>query len=368
MGTEVTGGTELRTPLYDTHVKYKGKIVPFAGYLLPVQYDTGVIAEHMAVRTKCGLFDVSHMGEIICRGSDAQKNLNMILTNDYTVMADGQARYSPMCNEDGGVVDDLIVYKVRDNCYFIVVNAANKDKDFQWMKAHQFGDAEFEDISDRVAQLALQGPKAMEILRKLAKEEDIPEKYYTCLFDRMIGTIKCIISKTGYTGEDGVEIYLAPEDAPAMWEMLMEAGQEEGLIPCGLGARDTLLLEASMPLYGHEMDDTISPKEAGLGIFVKMDKEDFIGKQALVDKGPLTRRRIGLKVTGRGIIREHQAVYADGRRIGITTSGTHCPYLGYPVAMALVDVGYKEPGTVLEVEVRGRRVAAEVVKLPFYKR
>ena len=368
MGTEVTGGTELRTPLYDTHVKYKGKIVPFAGYLLPVQYDTGVIAEHMAVRTKCGLFDVSHMGEIICRGSDAQKNLNMILTNDYTVMADGQARYSPMCNEDGGVVDDLIVYKVRDNCYFIVVNAANKDKDFQWMKAHQFGDAEFEDISDRVAQLALQGPKAMEILRKLAKEEDIPEKYYTCLFDRMIGNITCIISKTGYTGEDGGEIYLAPEDAPAMWEMLMEAGQEEGLIPCGLGARDTLRLEASMPLYGHEMDDTISPKEAGLGIFVKMDKEDFIGKQALVDKGPLTRRRIGLKVTGRGIIREHQAVYADGRQIGITTSGTHCPYLGYPVAMALVDVGYKEPGTVLEVEVRGRRVAAEVVKLPFYKR
>ena len=165
-----------------------------------------------------------------------------------------------------------------------------------------------------------------------------------------------------------MEIYLAPEDAPAMLEMLMEAGQEEGLIPCGLGARDTLRLEASMPLYGHEMDDTISPKEAGLGIFVKMDKEDFIGKQALVDKGPLTRRRIGLKVTGRGIIREHQAVYADGRQIGITTSGTHCPYLGYPVAMALVDVGYKEPGTVLEVEVRGRRVAAEVVKLPFYKR
>ena len=368
MGTETAGEVLLKTPLYDTHVTYKGKIVPFAGYLLPVQYETGVIEEHMAVRTKCGLFDVSHMGEVICKGPDALKNLNMLLTNDYTVMADGQARYSPMCNEDGGVVDDLIVYKVRDNCYFIVVNAANKDKDFQWMKAHQFGDAEFEDISDRVAQLALQGPKAMEILRKLAKEEDIPEKYYTCLFDRMIGNIKCIISKTGYTGEDGGEIYLAPEDAPAMWEMLMEAGQEEGLIPCGLGARDTLRLEASMPLYGHEMDDTISPKEAGLGIFVKMDKEDFIGKQALVDKGPLTRRRIGLKVTGRGIIREHQAVYADGRQIGITTSGTHCPYLGYPVAMALVDVGYKEPGTVLEVEVRGRRVAAEVVKLPFYKR
>ena len=178
MGTEVTEVVERKTPLYDTHVKYKGKIVPFAGYLLPVQYDTGVIGEHMAVRTRCGLFDVSHMGEIICRGKDALQNLNMLLTNDYTVMAEGQARYSPMCNEEGGVVDDLIVYKVRDNCYFIVVNAANKDKDYAWMKARQFGDVVFEDISDRVAQLALQGPKAMDVLKKVAKEE-IPDKYYT---------------------------------------------------------------------------------------------------------------------------------------------------------------------------------------------
>lgn len=374
MGTEVTKNTDVtenmerKTPLYDTHVKYKGKIVPFAGYLLPVQYQTGVIAEHMAVRTGCGLFDVSHMGEIVCKGPDALKNLNMILTNDYTVMADGQARYSPMCNEEGGVVDDLIVYKVRDNCYFIVVNASNKDKDYAWMKAHQFGDAVFEDISGQVAQLALQGPKAMEVLRKVAREEDIPVKYYTCCFDCMIGDMKCIISKTGYTGEDGVEIYLAPEHARRMWELLMENGREQGLIPCGLGARDTLRLEASMPLYGHEMDDSISPKEAGLGIFVKMDKEDFIGKQALVDKGPLTRKRVGLKVTGRGIIREHQPVFIGEQQIGITTSGTHCPYLGYPAAMALVDIGFKDPGTAVEVEVRGRRVAAEVVKLPFYKR
>ena len=367
MGTEVTEVVERKTPLYDTHVKYKGKIVPFAGYLLPVQYDTGVIGEHMAVRTRCGLFDVSHMGEIICRGKDALQNLNMLLTNDYTVMAEGQARYSPMCNEEGGVVDDLIVYKVRDNCYFIVVNAANKDKDYAWMKARQFGDVVFEDISDRVAQLALQGTKAMDVLKKVAKEEEIPDKYYTCRFDCMIGDIRCIISRTGYTGEDGVEIYMAPEDAPGMWELLMDKGQEEGLIPCGLGARDTLRLEASMPLYGHEMDDCISPKEAGLGIFVKMDKEDFIGKKALVEKGPLTRKRVGLKVTGRGIIREHQPVYIGDQQIGMTTSGTHCPYLGYPAAMALVGIGYKEPGTAVEVEVRGRRVAAEVVKLPFYK-
>ena len=208
----------------------------------------------------------------------------------------------------------------------------------------------------------------MDVLKKVAKEEDIPEKYYTCLFDRMVGGMKCIISKTGYTGEDGVEIYLAPEDAPKMWELLMEAGKDEGLIPCGLGARDTLRLEAGMPLYGHEMDDTISPKEAGLGIFVKMDKDDFIGKQAIQDKGPLTRKRVGLKVTGRGIIREHQPVYIGEQQVGMTTSGTHCPFLGYPAAMALVDIGFKDPGTALEVDVRGRRVAAEVVKLPFYKR
>ncbi|MCC8026706.1 MAG: glycine cleavage system aminomethyltransferase GcvT [Clostridium sp.] len=358
----------LRTPLYDTHVKYGGKMVPFAGYLLPVQYETGVIKEHMAVRQECGLFDVSHMGEIICKGPDALKNLNMLLTNDYRVMAEGQARYSPMCNEQGGVVDDLIVYKVRDGCYFIVVNASNKDKDYAWMKSRQFGDVSFEDISSSVAQLALQGPRAMEILRKLVKEEDIPEKYYTCRFDGFIGDIRCIISKTGYTGEDGVEIYLEASEGPRMWELLMEAGREYGLIPCGLGARDTLRLEASMPLYGHEMDDGISPEEAGLGFFVKMGKEDFIGKKALMEKGPLTRKRVGLRVTGRGIVRERQAVYAGGQLIGMTTSGTHCPYLGYPAAMALVDVACKEPGTAVEVDVRGRRVAAEIVALPFYKR
>ena len=171
---------ELKTPLYDMHVKYKGKIVPFAGYLLPVQYEKGVIAEHMAVREQCGLFDVSHMGEILLSGPDALKNVNMLLTNDYTVMEDGTARYSPMCNEAGGVVDDLIVYKVRDDCYFIVVNAANKDKDYAWMRDHQSGDVVFEDISSQVAQLALQGPKAIDVLKKVAKEEDIPEKYYTC--------------------------------------------------------------------------------------------------------------------------------------------------------------------------------------------
>jgi len=358
---------ELKTALYDTHVKANGKIVPFAGYMLPVQY-SGVIAEHMAVRTKAGLFDVSHMGEFICKGEDAFNNLQMLLTNDFTNMVAGQARYSPMCNEQGGTVDDLIVYKIKDYTYFIVVNASNKDKDYAWMTAHQFGEVSFEDISSNTSQIALQGPRAYEILIKLTKEEYIPKKYYYCVFDAVVAGMKCIVSQTGYTGEDGFEIYLSNEDAPKMWEALMEAGREFGIIPCGLGARDTLRLEAAMPLYGHEMDDTIDPLETGLAFGVKMQKKDFIGKKAIEEKGPLTRKRIGLKVLGRGIIREHEEVYANEKLIGHTTSGTHCPYLGYPVAMALVDINYIEIGTKVEVLVRGRKVEAEVVKLPFYKK
>lgn len=365
---------ERRTTLYETHVKYGGKIVPFAGYLLPVQYETGVIREHMAVRTACGLFDVSHMGEILCRGEDALKNLNHLLTNDFAGMVPGQARYSPMCNESGGVVDDLIAYKVAEDVYLLVVNAANKEKDFQWMKDHRTGGAEFTDLSDLVGQIALQGPKAETILRKLTDEEDIPQKNYTCTFRRMVGGrdgVECIISRTGYTGEDGFEFYLAAEEAPKLWELLMEAGKEEGLIPCGLGARDTLRLEAAMPLYGHEMNDEITPLEAGLGIFVKLKKEEFIGKdpmEAMKEAGGPARKRVGLKVTGRGIIREQEPVFLGTRQIGTTTSGTHCPYLKAPSAMALVDADQTAPGTAVEVEVRGRRVAAEIVPLPFYKR
>ena len=359
---------ELKTPLYEAHVKAGGKIVPFGGYLLPVQYKEGVIKEHMAVRTQAGLFDVSHMGEILCQGKDALANLQMMLTNNFDNLTDGQARYSPMCNEQGGTVDDLIVYKKGEEDYFIVVNAANKDKDYQWMLDHQFGEVTFTDVSDQYAQLALQGPKAMEILRKLAPEENIPKKYYHAVFDTEAAGIPCIISKTGYTGEDGVEIYLDSARAQEMWDALLEAGKEEGLIPCGLGARDTLRMEAAMPLYGHEMDEQVTPLEAGRGFAVKMTKEDFIGKKALEEKGEPARKRIGLKVTGRGIIREHQDVYLGDRLIGHTTSGTHCPYLGCPVAMALVDADCTEPGTKVEADVRGRRVEAQIVPLPFYKR
>ena len=359
---------ERKTPLYEAHVKAGGKIVPFGGYLLPVQYEAGVIKEHMAVRQEAGLFDVSHMGEVLCEGKDALANLQMLLTNNFDNLVDGQARYSPMCNEQGGTIDDLIVYKRCEEHYLIVVNAANREKDFQWMLNHQFGEVTFTDVSDDYAQLALQGPKAMEILRKLTTEESIPKKYYHAVFDGEVAGIPCIVSKTGYTGEDGVELYLSSSRAEEMWDRLLEAGRDEGLIPCGLGARDTLRMEAAMPLYGHEMNEEVTPLETGLGFAVKMKKDDFIGKKALEEKGEPSRKRVGLKVTGRGIIREEQKVYLYGNQIGQTTSGTHCPYLGYPVAMALVDADHAEDGTKVSVEVRGRMVEAEMVPLPFYKR
>ena len=359
---------EKKTPLYDNHVALGGKIVPFGGYLLPVQYETGVIKEHMAVRTEAGLFDVSHMGELMLTGPDALKNVQKVTTNDMSGMYDGQVRYSPMCNEQGGVVDDILVYKVHDEAYLLVVNASNKDKDAAWIAGHVSGDVKFEDISESVAQVALQGPNAVPILAALAADEQIPKKYYSFVKEADVKGIKCLISRTGYTGELGYELYCAAADGPKLWDMLLETGKEYGLIPCGLGARDTLRLEAAMPLYGHEMDDTVSPLETDLGAFVKLDKDDFIGKEALAAAGEPKRARIGLKVTGRGIVREHCPVFAGDMQIGMTTSGTHCPFIGMPVAMALVDKGYNEIGTAVEVEVRGRKIAAEVVPLPFYKR
>ena len=359
---------EKKTPLYDNHVALGGKIVPFGGYLLPVQYETGVIKEHMAVRTEAGLFDVSHMGELMLTGPDALKNVQKVTTNDMSGMYDGQVRYSPMCNEQGGVVDDILVYKVHDEAYLLVVNASNKDKDAAWIAGHVSGDVKFEDISESVAQVALQGPNAVPILAALAADEQIPKKYYSFVKEADVKGIKCLISRTGYTGELGYELYCAAADGPKLWDMLLETGKEYGLIPCGLGARDTLRLEAAMPLYGHEMDDTVSPLETDLGAFVKLDKDDFIGKEALIAAGEPKRARIGLKVTGRGIVREHCPVFKGDMQIGMTTSGTHCPFIGMPVAMALVDSVYSEIGTEVEVEVRGRKVTAEVVPLPFYKR
>ena len=358
---------ELKTPLYDAHVKLGGRIVPFAGYLLPVQYE-GVIAEHMAVREKAGLFDVSHMGEITFKGKGALASLNHLLTNDYTNMPTGKVRYGVMCYEDGGTVDDLLVYKFGDEDYYVVVNASNRHKDFEHMKKNLLPDTQIEDISDSVAQVALQGPKARDIMLKLMKEEDIPEKYYTAKRDVDIAGMNCLISYTGYTGEAGYEIYTANENAEKLWDTILEAGREFGLIPCGLGARDTLRLEASMPLYGHEMDETITPLETGLNFGVKMNKEEFIGKKALEEKGEPKICRVGLRIIDKGVLREHQDVYVGDEKIGHTSSGTFSPLLKTSIAMALIDKKYADIGTIVEVDVRGRRLKAEIVEMPFYSR
>lgn len=364
---------EKKTPLYDCHVALGGKIVPFAGYLLPVQYGTGVIAEHMAVRRNAGLFDVSHMAEILLEGPDALKNANMLTTVFVDEMVDGQVKYSPMCNEQGGIVDDLMVYRLAADKYLFVVNAANHEKDVAFMKAHISDDVNMTDISENVAQIALQGPASEEILKKICAESDIPQVYYTFTEKAALTMasgkkIEAIVSKTGYTGEDGYEIYCAPEDAPELWGTLLEAGKDEGLIPCGLGARDTLRMEAAMPLYGHELNDELTPKESGIGFFCKMDKPDFIGKAAIEAKGTPTIKRVGLKITGRGIAREHSDIYVNGEKVGHVTSGTHCPFIGQAIAMAYLPKALSEVGQEVEIDVRGRMITAEVVKLPFYKK
>lgn len=357
---------EKRTPLYDAHLAAGGKIVPFAGYLLPVQY-SGIVAEHMAVRTAAGLFDVSHMGEVTYRGADALANLQQLLTNDFAAMADGQVKYSPMCNENGGVIDDLLVYRRGENDYMVVVNAANREKDVAWMQKHLFGDVEFADISDDMAQLALQGPRAQEILATVCDPALLACKYYTFCDNVAVGGITCTLSRTGYTGEDGFELYVKCEDAAALWNLLLQAGEPFGLVPCGLGARDTLRLEAGMPLYGHEMDETVSPLEMGLGFFVKREKPAFIGKAAFLQAGDPKRFRIGLVLTERGIARQGDAVLLNGEQIGAVTSGTMAPYCKQAVAMALVSQKLA-PGETVAVQVRAKTLGAKTVALPFYKR
>lgn len=350
-----------KTPLYEEHVSLGGRIVEFGGYLLPVQYPTGVIREHMAVREKAGLFDVSHMGEVTFKGPDALANLNRILTNDYTNLKIGRVRYGVMCYEDGGCVDDLIVYRRGEEDFFVVVNAANRHKDVKWMKEHLEGDVQFEDVSDSYGQLALQGPLSGEIL---APYTPLPEKYYSFIDTELFGK-SVILSQTGYTGEYGFEIYCAPEDTVFLWRKILE---DDRVIPCALGARDTLRLEASMPLYGHEMDETISPLETGLDFGVKMAKEDFVGKKGLLERGEPKICRVGLKIIDKGVLREHQDVYAGEEKIGHTSSGTFSPLFKTSIAMALIDKKYSDIGTLVEVDVRGRRLKAEVVPMPFYKR
>ena len=357
---------DKKTPLYDRHVALKGKMVSFGGYLMPVQYGKGILAEHMAVRTEAGIFDVSHMGEVLFEGKGALASLNHLLSNDFTNLSIGRVRYSTMLNEEGGVIDDLIVYHLGEDRYMVVVNAATHDKDVRHMKAHLLSDTKFTDISEETGLVSLQGPKSKEILAPLVESGELPTKYYSETEHVVIGGVECLVSRTGYTGEFGYEIFCGADKVGIIWDLLLEKGNGT-VLPCGLGARDTLRLEAAMPLYGHEMNDTVSPLETGLDFGVKLAKEEFIGRDALLAHPP-KRERIGLVVTGRGIVREEQEVTLDGNPIGVTTSGTFCPYLKGAYAMALITKGAAKVGDTVEVNVRGRKVACEVVALPFYKR
>lgn len=356
---------ESKTPLYDAHVAQDGKMVPFAGYILPVEYKaTGLMKEHEAVRTACGMFDVSHMGEVTFEGEGALAAVNHLLTNDYTTLAVGRCRYGTLCQDDGGMLDDVIVYRLGEEKFLVVVNAANRHKDVAWMREHLIDGCTMEDISDGIAQIAVQGPASPDVM-SAAGASELPEKYYSFVKGVDIAGVTCLVSRTGYTGEDGFEVYCAANAARMVWDALLAAGA----VPCGLGARDTLRLEAAMPLYGHEMDETVTPLETGLDFGVKLGKDDFIGKDALIAKGDPARERIGLHAVGRGIVREHCDIFnAAGDLIGHSTSGTYCPHLKGAYAMALVNAGSAKVGDTVEADVRGRRVACEVVPLPFYRR
>ncbi len=357
--------TLKKTPLYDAHIALGGKMVDFGGWALPVQYSS-ILEEHKAVREACGLFDVSHMGEVFVTGPDALKFLQHILTNDFTNMTPGRCRYSPMCYPDGGTVDDVLVYKLSDQEYLVVVNASNTDKDFAWMQEHAAGyDISLRNESAAWAQLALQGPKAEAVLAPLCSAA-LPAKNYTFVPELTVAGIKALVSRTGYTGEDGFELYCAANDVAALHAALLKA-ETDGVkpLPCALGARDTLRFEASMPLYGHELTQEINPRECGLDFAIKLDKPEFIGREALL-KQP-ARVRIGLKLIDRGIAREHMDVAFNGRVAGHTTSGSPAPTLGGNYAMAIVEAGAAQAQE-MEILVRGRALKAEVVPLPFYKR
>jgi len=360
-----------RTPLYDLHVKFGGKMIDFGGWEMPVQY-AGIIEEHRAVRERAGLFDVSHMGEVRVAGADALALIQKLITNDAAKMSIHQAIYSPVCLPSGGIVDDILVYRLGESEYLLVVNAANKDKDLEWIKktAAGFSRVDVEDYSGRTAQLALQGPLASKILVKLTDAAVEGIKYYWALPDVTVAGVKCLVSRTGYTGEDGFELYCPPEEAPALWEALLDAGREEGLLPAGLGARDTLRLEAAMPLYGNELNETTTPLEAGLSRFVSFDKGDFQGREILEKQkeAGVGRRLVGFELIDRGIPRHGYAVAKDGKEIGVVTSGTASPTLGRSIGMAYVPREYAAVDTELEVIIRGRGIRAKVVHRPFYRR
>lgn len=358
-----------RTPLYEKHRALGGKMIDFGGWELPVQY-TGILEEHRQVRKAAGLFDVSHMGEIRVSGPDSEKFIQRLVTNDITGKKEYKVIYSPMCYPDGGVVDDLLIYKYSDTDYLVIVNASNTDKDFEWFMQNAQGNVSIQNVSSQYAQLAIQGPKAEAVLQKLTDSPLQQMKFFTFDLNIEICKKRAIISRTGYTGEDGFEIYLSPEDVCMIWDNLLEAGREDGLVPVGLGARDTLRFEAALPLYGHEISANISPLEAGLGNFVKLGKGDFIGRDALVtqmEQG-VKRKLTGFEMIERGIPRSHYEVQADGKNIGFVTTGSYSPSLDKNIGMVLLDANFSAGGTEIDILIRNKPVKAVTIGLPFYQK
>ena len=363
--------TLRRTPFYAHHVQAGARLIDFGGWELPVQYE-GILAEHARVREQVGLFDVSHMGEVRVRGPKALAAVDHLVANRIDDLVDGQARYTPLCNHSGGIVDDLIVYRVAEDDLFICVNAANRDKDFAWMRDHNpFPDgAEVVAEHDAWAQVAVQGPRAEEALQRLTDTDLSAVAYYHFTHGAVAGVEGCVIARTGYTGEDGFEVFLPVSGADAVWNGLLAAGAPFGLAPIGLGARDTLRLEAKMLLYGNDMTDETTPIEAGIGWAIALDKPaDFIGKAALVkQRAERPKRRLVGLVVDKRIARHGNGVVEDGAVIGEVTSGSRSPTLGSNIALAYVPRRLARPGTAVTLDIRGKSASAVVHKGPFYKR
>ena len=368
-------GTLRKTALNTAHRAAKAKMVDFGGWDMPVEY-TGLIAEHMAVRTGVGLFDVSHMGDIQLRGPNSLAAVQQLCMNDASKLAVGQAQYSAMLYPNGTFVDDVVVHKLSANDYLIVINAGTREKDVQWVRQviGRMPGAHVNDFSDYYTQLAIQGPRAMETLQKLTPVDLSAIKNYWFVWGQVCGLHNVMIARTGYTGEDGFEIYI-PSDVPTserVWNEVLEAGAEFGIVPCGLGARNTLRLEAGMALYGHEISDTINVMEAGLGRYAKLDKPEFVGREALAEieaGGGPKRKLVGLEMIERGIGRDGYPVFTlDGEKIGAITSGSPAPFLKKNIALAYVPVEHSALETELAVEIRGQKVKARIVPTPFYKK
>ncbi len=358
--------SELKqTPLFDSYSKYGGKTIDFGGWALPVQFSS-IKEEHEAVRNRAGLFDVSHMGEILVEGTGALAFLQKLLSNDISKIQVGGAQYSAMCYENGGVVDDLLTYRLAEDRYLLCVNAANTDKDYEWMKEQAFGDVTITNQSAEYGQLALQGPLAEEVLQTLTSENLSDIKYFKFKDNVEVAGFNTLVSRSGYTGEDGFEIYAAPEAIVALWDKILE---DERVVPVGLGARDTLRFEACLPLYGQELSKDISPLEAGIGFAVKLDT-DFIGRDALAQQkeAGLTRKSVGVEMNGKGIPRHGYKVYKDGVEIGEVTTGTQSPLTKRNIGLALLNIEHTAIGTEVEIEIRNKMVPATVVATPFYKR